>query len=165
LRHKRTDADIKTKGGTHYAKNRVYPMRGLLVAKHKAERTAARISGTPRQICPYAAGIFERTQPDPVQSITFVRAAIPSPAGDRRSGAKQINGDSRPRNSARSYTCRVGLRLTETPPLLSLLVTALPLLNNAPTARERSLLNPFYNTNIKNSIPKGADLCKAIYAI
>ena len=147
LRHKRIDTDTITKGGLPHVKYRIRTLRRLLAAIDKTQRAAARTGRTPRQICPYAAGISAGTPPDTVQPVIAIRAVISPSARGRRSCAEQIGYDSRPRTSPRNHLRGVGIRLTLTLP------------QHAPTARERSVIAPFYSTHIDNSIPKGADLC------
>ena len=77
MRHKRIDTDTKTKGGLPHVKYRIRTLRRLLAAVDKAQRAAARTGRTPRQICPYAAGISAETPPDTVQPVIAVRAVVP----------------------------------------------------------------------------------------
>ena len=162
LRHKSIDTDPKKEGGMRNERHRIYPLRRLPVTQYHTQRTAARSDRTPRQICPYAAGLPAGTPPDTLQSAIAVRAVIPPSARGRRSGAEQISGDCRPRNSARNNSCGAGLHLTVIPLSIQRDRQIPPQKKHAPTARETRFISAFYTTRADNSIGKGAALCRVI---
>jgi hypothetical protein len=166
LRYKRFSAEPKKEGGTNNAQHRICTLRRLLTAVDNAQRVAAQSDRTPRQLRPYAAGVSAGTPTHFVQSTIVIGAVVFQSARDRRSGAEQACGDSKPRNSARNHTRGIGLQLTEIPLFFSPLVQGdkqiPPPSEHALTARGRSFIDPFYNTRTQNSIWRGAGLCRAI---